>query len=212
MHIPGYQYCGPGTKPRKRLERGDTGINPLDEACKVHDRTYSKFEDTATRNIADEELAASASPKMGGFLPFLLPLLGSLGAVAGGAATIAKAVNDAKTNRKELEEQKSHNGWHESAVPTQTKRTGLNIIEEDDNTSRPKYYHHQHLPKPQPNCLLIPKERKYRENIRTLQSENKGLTENVEKLENKLEIFQKDVLENITLKQYLKLTLNFVVL
>ncbi|KAJ8981423.1 hypothetical protein NQ317_015625 [Molorchus minor] len=170
LHIPGYQYCGPGTKLRKRLERGDTGINPLDEACKVHDITYSKFEDTATRNIADKELAASASkrvkapdatvgekiaafgvsnimnlkrklgmglkkrkkptkkggtlkksksrrkrsrvipaPKMGGFLPFLLPLLGALGAVGGGAATIAKAVNDAKTNRKELEEQKRHN-------------------------------------------------------------------------------------------------------
>ncbi|KAJ8981173.1 hypothetical protein NQ317_017265 [Molorchus minor] len=51
--------------------------------------------------------------------------------------------------------------------------------------------------------------RKYRENIRTLESENKGLTENVEKFENKLEIFQEDVLENITLEQYLKLTFKF---
>lgn len=34
MHIPGYQYCGPGTKLKKRLARGDPGINPLDKACK----------------------------------------------------------------------------------------------------------------------------------------------------------------------------------
>jgi len=36
-HIPGYNFCGPGTKLQKRLERGDQGINPLDEACKEHD-------------------------------------------------------------------------------------------------------------------------------------------------------------------------------
>ncbi|KAJ8980851.1 hypothetical protein NQ317_008910 [Molorchus minor] len=121
LHIPGYQYCGPGTKLRKRLVRGDTGINPLDEACKVHDITYSKFEDTATRNIADKELAASASKrvkapdatvgeKIAAFgVSNIMNLKRKLGAVGGGAATIAKAVNDAKTNRKELEEQKRHN-------------------------------------------------------------------------------------------------------
>jgi len=32
-HMPGYNFCGPGTKLQKRLERGDQGINPLDEAC-----------------------------------------------------------------------------------------------------------------------------------------------------------------------------------
>lgn len=37
LHIPGYQYCGPGTKLQKRLTRGDPGINPLDAACKEHD-------------------------------------------------------------------------------------------------------------------------------------------------------------------------------
>ena len=34
LHIPGYQYCGPGTKVVKRIVRGDQGINPLDAACK----------------------------------------------------------------------------------------------------------------------------------------------------------------------------------
>lgn len=48
-------------------------------------------------------------PKRGGFLPFLLPLLGALGAVGGGAASIAKAVNDAKTNRERIAEEKRHN-------------------------------------------------------------------------------------------------------
>lgn len=185
VHIPGYNYCGPGTKLHKRLARGDRGINPLDEACKKHDIAYSQFNDTNTRNIADGELAAAASkrvtasdaklgekiaalgvanimkikrklgmglkkprhskkqggvlklrkkrrstknktriipvPKKGGFLPLLLPLLGALGALGGGAAGIAKAVNDSKTNRKQLEEQKRHN----LAMEQTTKGKGL---------------------------------------------------------------------------------------
>lgn len=32
IHIPGYQYCGPGTNLEKRLARGDQGINKLDKA------------------------------------------------------------------------------------------------------------------------------------------------------------------------------------
>ena len=34
LHVPGYNYCGPGTKLEKRLKRGDKGINPLDELAK----------------------------------------------------------------------------------------------------------------------------------------------------------------------------------
>lgn len=41
LHLPGYQYCGPGTKLEKRLKRGDPGINVLDAACKQHDISYS---------------------------------------------------------------------------------------------------------------------------------------------------------------------------
>lgn len=48
-------------------------------------------------------------PKTGGFLPFLLPLLGAIGGLGAGASGIAKAVNDAKANRLQLEEQKRHN-------------------------------------------------------------------------------------------------------
>lgn len=60
LHLPGYQFCGPGTKLQKRLNRGDNGINGLDAACKVHDIAYSKTKDIIQRNQADKELAEKA--------------------------------------------------------------------------------------------------------------------------------------------------------
>lgn len=59
-HIPGYQYCGPGTKLKERLARGDKGINPLDAACKQHDIAYSQNSDIKFRNSADQILADKA--------------------------------------------------------------------------------------------------------------------------------------------------------
>lgn len=211
LHLPGYQYCGPGTKLQKRLARGDPGINPLDVACKAHDIAYSQNRDNlAARHAADKELAEQAIKrvfakdssvgekaaalgvstimhvknklgmgmsktkssmkkkvalrkiidssksamkrsgtvksaligardavhkaggrkniilprvlpvpiKTGGFLPaFLLPLFAGLsatGALAGGAAGIAKAVNDVKAASQKLEESKRHNRKMES--------------------------------------------------------------------------------------------------
>lgn len=60
LHIPGYQYCGPGTNLKKRLARGDPGINKLDSACKLHDIAYSKHSDSKNRSVADKELAERA--------------------------------------------------------------------------------------------------------------------------------------------------------
>lgn len=60
LHIPGYQYCGAGTKLDKRLARGDLGINKLDKACKEHDIAYSKYSDTSNRSVADNILAEKA--------------------------------------------------------------------------------------------------------------------------------------------------------
>lgn len=60
VHLPGYSYCGPGTKLQKRLQRGDPGINPLDRACKVHDIAYSKYTDLEHRHQADKVLAEQA--------------------------------------------------------------------------------------------------------------------------------------------------------
>ena len=51
-------------------------------------------------------------PKVVGFLPFLIPLFAGLsaaGALAGGAAGIAKAVNDSQTAKLQLEEIQRHN-------------------------------------------------------------------------------------------------------
>lgn len=212
LHVPGYQYCGPGTKLQKRLARGDLGVNPLDAACKQHDIAYSKNRDNlSARHEADKILAERAwqrvlakdasvgekatawavantmkaktklgmgmekkkkkrtvkksekkrvplreivraarasmipgadavksalkgaraavkniggkkkiqSPrvlpvpkKIGGFLPFLIPIFAGLsaaGALSGGVAGVVKAVNDAKAAKRELEENKRHN-------------------------------------------------------------------------------------------------------
>lgn len=60
LHLPGYQYCGPGTKLEKRMERGDKGINGLDAACKTHDIAYSQSSDIKQRHKADQQLAERA--------------------------------------------------------------------------------------------------------------------------------------------------------
>lgn len=60
LHLPGYQYCGPGTKLDSRLARGDPGINPLDRACKEHDIVYSQKKAIDDRHIADKILATKA--------------------------------------------------------------------------------------------------------------------------------------------------------
>lgn len=60
LHLPGYQYCGPGTRLKKRLARGDPGINPLDRACKQHDISYSLHKDIGERHKADKVLEDSA--------------------------------------------------------------------------------------------------------------------------------------------------------
>jgi hypothetical protein len=158
LHIPGYQFCGPGTRLEKRLARGDQGVNPLDAACREHDIAYSRNSDLAERHVADGILAAKARKritatdstlkeraaatavwaamkaktklgmglkttrkkkrtskkrilpvaKRGGILP-LLPLLGVVGSLIGGAAGVAKAVNDSKAAQRQLEELKRHN-------------------------------------------------------------------------------------------------------
>ena len=42
FHWPGSQYMGPGTHLKKRLARGDPGINRLDGIAKAHDIDYGK--------------------------------------------------------------------------------------------------------------------------------------------------------------------------
>lgn len=197
LHLPGYNYCGPGTRLQERLLRGDRGVNELDEACKQHDISYansSKLEDRhkadfKLMNMAKQRIKSKNSsrgeklaswlvnkvmkaklkvgagkkqknmfnkvissigsrlkklkpktekaaikhaytlakklfsktktclprfipiPKTGGILP-LIPIfagLSALGALAGGSASIAKAVNDYKSAQKNLQESERHN-------------------------------------------------------------------------------------------------------
>ena len=61
LHLPGYNYCGPGTKLKARLTRGDRPINQLDAACKEHDIAYSQnTNDMNARHTADRTLAEKA--------------------------------------------------------------------------------------------------------------------------------------------------------
>lgn len=60
LHIPGYRFCGPGTHLQKRLQRGDRGINLLDEACKDHDIAYAQSRELSKRHEADQILAERA--------------------------------------------------------------------------------------------------------------------------------------------------------
>uniref|UniRef100_A0A1B0G6Y9 Phospholipase A2-like domain-containing protein n=1 Tax=Glossina morsitans morsitans TaxID=37546 RepID=A0A1B0G6Y9_GLOMM len=60
LHLPDYQFCGPGTKLATRLARGEKGINPLDAACREHDIAYSQSEDINKRHQADNILTEEA--------------------------------------------------------------------------------------------------------------------------------------------------------
>lgn len=53
LHLPGYNYCGPGTRLRERLARGDRGVNKLDEYCKHHDIAYNNSKSLIDRHKAD---------------------------------------------------------------------------------------------------------------------------------------------------------------
>lgn len=64
LHLPKYQYCGPGTKLDERLARGDPGINGLDKLCKDHDIAYATHKDSAERYKADKKLASGAMKRV----------------------------------------------------------------------------------------------------------------------------------------------------
>ncbi|KYN03347.1 hypothetical protein ALC62_05812 [Cyphomyrmex costatus] len=193
LHIPEYQFYGPGTRLAKRLARGDRGINQLDAACREHDIAYSQSKDLASRHSADRVLADKAKQritasdstfgekaaatavwaamktktklgmgvrkrkkskgtrilsvaKRGGFL-LILPVLGALGSLIGGAASVAKAVSDRKAARRQLEELQRHNRAMEGRglyiapykrggrVRMRTKRVKKNIVEENSRGS-----------------------------------------------------------------------------
>lgn len=61
MHIPGYNYCGPGTDVEGRVRRGDRGVNELDCACKQHDIEYLMYQgDSNELRKSDQRLMDAA--------------------------------------------------------------------------------------------------------------------------------------------------------
>lgn len=60
LHLPGYNYCGPGTKLQTRLARGDQGVNALDESCRKHDIAYAQNKNLELRHKADSILGKEA--------------------------------------------------------------------------------------------------------------------------------------------------------
>lgn len=53
-------FSGPGTKLKKRLERGDKGVNKLDDLCRNHDIAYSQNSNLEERHKADQILSEKA--------------------------------------------------------------------------------------------------------------------------------------------------------
>ena len=72
LHLPRYQFCGPGTKAFTRLSRGDKGINKLDETCRIHDIEYLKYAgDSEGLREADRRLR-NAAQNIGGIASTLV--------------------------------------------------------------------------------------------------------------------------------------------
>ena len=59
IHIPGYNYCGPGTKFINRSKNGDEPINSLDLCCYNHDETYIKNNYTFSKDSDIEFIKCS---------------------------------------------------------------------------------------------------------------------------------------------------------
>ena len=59
FHWPGNQYMGPGTKLKKRLARGDPGINRLDKIAKQHDIDYARAKNLQDKWKADTKMIAA---------------------------------------------------------------------------------------------------------------------------------------------------------
>ena len=61
-HLPGMNYCGPGTNLKKKLNEDYSvkqGFEPrdrVDAAALRHDIAYSKYDDLLHRNQADKEM------------------------------------------------------------------------------------------------------------------------------------------------------------
>ena len=65
FHWPGYQYLGPGTHLKKRLKRGDPGINHLDWIAKQHNINYACAKNLRDKHAADRKMIQASDPLRG---------------------------------------------------------------------------------------------------------------------------------------------------
>jgi len=56
---------GPGTKLKKRLARGDLGINRLDKIAKQHDIDYARAKNLQAKWVADSKMIAAINKLQG---------------------------------------------------------------------------------------------------------------------------------------------------
>lgn len=106
LHLPSYEYLGPGTRVEERATRGDAGKNPLDRAARDHDFAYLNNEnrgvaDTVLVNRAFSRLLASDSEteEKAAALLTVCCLFGKL-SMAKLFASIAKLVGKHKKKKK----------------------------------------------------------------------------------------------------------------
>ena len=50
IHAPDYHFCGPGMRLNERLEKGEKGVNPLDDYSHEHDIAYANSGDRSKAN------------------------------------------------------------------------------------------------------------------------------------------------------------------
>ncbi|KAK7590536.1 hypothetical protein V9T40_002149 [Parthenolecanium corni] len=60
LHLPGYNYAGPGTPLDLQLEKGVKPVNKLDEAAMHHDISYANHHTLEKRHEADHKLQEDA--------------------------------------------------------------------------------------------------------------------------------------------------------
>ena len=63
LHIPGYNYCGPGTKVVTSITNNVKPINDLDEGCRVHDVEYLEFAGNPEKIIESDKRLINVSQK-----------------------------------------------------------------------------------------------------------------------------------------------------
>ena len=56
FHWPGINFAGHGTHLEKSLNRGDRGVNRLDEIARIHDIDYSKAKNLTDKWKADDKM------------------------------------------------------------------------------------------------------------------------------------------------------------